>query len=65
MEFLPTRLPEVIVIKPRVFGDDRGFFLETWQERQFASAGINARFVQDNHSHSRRNTLRGLHFQIQ
>lgn len=65
MEFVPTRLPEVVLIKPRVFGDERGFFLETWQEERFAAAGISAHFVQDNHSHSRRNTLRGLHFQIQ
>jgi dTDP-4-dehydrorhamnose 3,5-epimerase len=64
MEFLPTLLPEVILIKPRVFGDDRGFFLETWQERRFAAAGIDAHFVQDNHSHSTKYTLRGLHFQI-
>ena len=65
MEFVPTRLPEVILIKPRVFGDERGFFLETWQEKGFAAAGIDAHFVQDNHSHSVRRTLRGLHFQIQ
>ena len=65
MEFVPTRLPEVILIKPRVFGDERGFFLETWQEKRFAAAGIDAHFVQDNHSHSVRRTLRGLHFQIQ
>ena len=65
MEFVPTRLPEVILIKPRVFGDARGFFFETWQERTFAAAGIATHFVQDNHSHSVRHTLRGLHFQIQ
>jgi len=65
MEFVPTRLPEVILIKPRVFGDERGFFLETWQEKRFAATGIDAHFVQDNHSHSVRRTLRGLHFQIQ
>jgi len=64
MEFIPTRLPEVILIKPRVFGDARGFFFETWQERTFAAAGIAGHFVQDNHSHSTRYTLRGLHFQI-
>ena len=64
MEFVPTRLPEVILIKPRVFGDERGFFLETWKEKRFAVAGIDAHFVQDNHSHSVRHTLRGLHFQI-
>ena len=65
MEFVPTRLPEVILIKPRVFGDARGFFFETWQQQKFAAAGIDLRFVQDNHSHSTQHTLRGLHFQIQ
>ena len=65
MEFVPTRLPEVILIKPRVFGDARGFFFETWHQQKFAAAGIDLRFVQDNHSHSTRHTLRGLHFQIQ
>jgi dTDP-4-dehydrorhamnose 3,5-epimerase len=65
MEFEPTALPEVILIKPRVFGDPRGFFFETWQQQRFAAAGIEAAFVQDNHSHSTLHTLRGLHFQIQ
>jgi len=60
----PTALPEVLLVKPRVLRDDRGYFFESWQERQFAEAGINARFVQDNHSHSVRHTLRGLHYQI-
>jgi dTDP-4-dehydrorhamnose 3,5-epimerase len=64
VEFVPTRLPEVLVVKPRVFGDDRGFFFETYHEQKFAQAGIALRFVQDNHSHSTRHTLRGLHFQI-
>ena len=64
MEFVPTRLPEVLLINPRVFGDERGYFLETWQEVKFAAAGIAAHFVQDNHSHSVRHTLRGLHYQI-
>lgn len=64
-EFEPTRLPEVLLVKPRVFGDARGFFFETWQQQRFAAAGIDAQFVQDNHSHSARHTLRGLHFQIQ
>ena len=64
MEFIPTRIPEVILIKPRVFGDARGFFFETWHERKFAAAGIAGHFVQDNHSHSTRYSLRGLHFQI-
>src|SRR6185436_3493520 len=65
MEFVPTRLPEVILIKPRVFRDERGFFLETWQEKRFAEAGLQARFVQDNHSRSKRHTLRGLHYQVE
>ena len=64
MDFVPTRLPEVILIRPQVFGDERGYFSETWQERKFQAAGIAARFVQDNHSHSIRHTLRGLHYQI-
>jgi len=62
---IPTELPEVLLIQPRVFGDDRGFFLETWNERTFANLGITTRFVQDNHSRSARGVLRGLHYQIQ
>ena len=65
MEFLPTRLPEVLLVKPHAFGDARGFFLETYHEREFAKAGITLGFVQDNHSHSAKHTLRGLHFQIE
>jgi dTDP-4-dehydrorhamnose 3,5-epimerase len=65
MQFEPTRLPEVVLIKPRVFSDERGFFFETWQQKTFAGAGICESFVQDNHSHSIRDTLRGLHFQIE
>jgi len=65
MEFQPTRIPDVVLIKPRLFGDERGFFLESWQEKKFAAAGIDAQFVQDNHSRSARNTLRGLHYQMQ
>lgn len=65
MEFLPTSLPEVILIQPRVFADARGFFYESWRQDRFAAAGIAANFVQDNHSHSVRHTLRGLHYQIQ
>jgi dTDP-4-dehydrorhamnose 3,5-epimerase len=65
LEFQPTRLPEVVLIKPRVFTDARGFFFETWNEQQFERAGIPQRFVQDNHSRSGRHTLRGLHYQIQ
>lgn len=65
MEFVPTSIPDVVVIKPKVFGDQRGYFLESWQDKKFADAGINARFVQDNHSHSAQYTLRGMHYQIQ
>lgn len=64
MEFIATRIPEVKLIKPKAFGDDRGFFMETWNARAFAEAGIDATFVQDNHSRSVKNTLRGLHYQI-
>ncbi len=65
MEFEPTAIPDVVLIRPKVFGDARGFFLESWEERKFAAAGLEAKFVQDNHSRSTRNTLRGLHYQIQ
>ena len=65
MEFRPTAIPEVIVIQPRVFGDSRGFFLETWRADVFAANGIPGPFVQDNHSHSQANILRGLHYQLQ
>jgi len=60
----PTSLPGVLILEPRVFGDQRGFFLESYNERAFAELGIEERFVQDNHSSSRRNVLRGLHYQI-
>ena len=63
MRFLPTALPGVILIEPRLFGDERGFFMESWNERAFAEAGIDARFVQDNHSRSSRGVLRGIHYQ--
>jgi dTDP-4-dehydrorhamnose 3,5-epimerase len=58
-------LPEVLLITPRFFGDERGFFLETYSERDFAAVGITARFVQDNQSRSKRGVLRGLHYQLQ
>ena len=64
MKVTPTRLPEVLLTEPEVFGDARGFFFESWNERAFEAAGIRARFVQDNHSRSARNVLRGLHYQI-
>ncbi|MCA1808133.1 MAG: dTDP-4-dehydrorhamnose 3,5-epimerase [Kiritimatiellia bacterium] len=65
MQFTPTALPEVILIEPRVFGDDRGFFMETYSRRVFAENGIDLEFVQYNHSHSSRDTLRGLHYQVE
>ena len=63
MEFEPTEIPDVVLIHPRVHIDSRGSFLESWQARKFAAAGLNPTFVQDNHIHSHRNTLRGLHYQ--
>jgi dTDP-4-dehydrorhamnose 3,5-epimerase len=65
MHFIPTDIPEIIIIEPEVFGDARGFFMETYQASSYAQAGIQATFVQDNHSGSRQGTLRGLHYQIQ
>src|SRR5215203_1111175 len=65
MQVTPTALPEVLLIEPSIFGDDRGFFYESWNRRAFAAAGIAAEFVQDNHSRSRRGVLRGLHYQIE
>jgi dTDP-4-dehydrorhamnose 3,5-epimerase len=59
-----TALPDVLVIEPKVFGDARGFFLESWNAKAFAEAGVPAAFVQDNHSRSPRGVLRGLHYQI-
>jgi dTDP-4-dehydrorhamnose 3,5-epimerase len=64
MQFEPTEIPDVVLIRPKVFGDARGFFFESWEERKFAAAGLGMRFVQDNHSRSVRHTLRGLHYQI-
>jgi dTDP-4-dehydrorhamnose 3,5-epimerase len=64
MKVIPTRLPEVLLIEPKVFSDARGFFFESWNEREFERAGIHARFVQDNHSLSEKGVLRGLHYQI-
>jgi dTDP-4-dehydrorhamnose 3,5-epimerase len=64
MQFRPTRIPDVVVIEPQVFGDNRGFFMETWEARKFGKAGLGLTFVQDNHSRSVKGTLRGLHYQI-
>lgn len=68
MKVTPTDLPEVLIIEPRVFGDSRGFFMESWNQRVFdeatqAASGVAYTFVQDNHSRSTRGVLRGLHFQ--
>jgi dTDP-4-dehydrorhamnose 3,5-epimerase len=65
MKFQNTPIKDAVLIEPQVFGDARGFFLETWQAEKFAAAGIAANFVQDNHSRSSRWTLRGLHFQVE
>jgi len=64
MEFVRTAIPDVVLVKPRVHSDDRGFFMETWQYRKFAEGGVEAEFVQDNHSRSAKGTLRGLHYQL-
>jgi dTDP-4-dehydrorhamnose 3,5-epimerase len=65
MKITPTTLPEVLIVEPRVFGDARGFFTESWNEASFNQAvGSAVRFVQDNHSRSARGVLRGLHFQL-
>ena len=65
MEFTATQIPEVIVIDPVVFEDQRGFFMETWQAQKFKEAGIDANFVQDSQSRSTQGTVRGLHYQIE
>jgi dTDP-4-dehydrorhamnose 3,5-epimerase len=65
MKFQSTPIKDAVLIEPQVFGDARGFFLETWQAEKFAAAGITAKFVQDNHSRSSQWTLRGLHFQCE
>jgi dTDP-4-dehydrorhamnose 3,5-epimerase len=65
MKVTPTALPDVLLVEPRVFGDERGFFFESWNRRALAQAGLDADFVQDNHSRSGRGVLRGLHYQIE
>jgi dTDP-4-dehydrorhamnose 3,5-epimerase len=66
MQATPTNIPEVLLLEPRVFGDDRGFFYESFNARRFAEdTGLDVQFVQDNHSKSARGVLRGLHYQIQ
>lgn len=65
MKFHKTPIVDVVLIEPQVFGDDRGFFMETWQALKFQDSGIDANFVQDNHSRSTQWTLRGMHMQIE
>ena len=65
MKVEKTIIPGAIILEPSVFGDSRGFFMESFNEGQMRAAGIDAHFVQDNHSRSQRNVLRGLHYQIQ
>jgi dTDP-4-dehydrorhamnose 3,5-epimerase len=65
VKFLKTPIEGVVLIEPQVFGDDRGFFMESWQAEKFHAAGIDANFVQDNHSRSTQWTLRGMHMQIE
>ncbi|HMA67882.1 MAG TPA: dTDP-4-dehydrorhamnose 3,5-epimerase family protein, partial [Desulfosalsimonadaceae bacterium] len=61
----PTDIPEVLLVEPRVFSDERGFFLETHQQQKYAEAGLPRTFVQDNHSRSHKSVLRGLHYQLE
>lgn len=66
MNVIPTKIPEVLIFEPRVFGDERGFFFESFNEQVFAEkTGLTTKFVQDNHSRSSQGVLRGLHYQIQ
>ena len=64
MKLTRTAIDDVVIIEPAVFGDDRGFFMESWNAARFAEAGIDVAFVQDNHSRSARGVLRGLHYQV-
>ena len=65
MRAIATAIPEVLIIEPRVFGDDRGFFFESYNHKTLAQLGLEVEFVQDNHSRSTKNVLRGLHYQLQ
>lgn len=65
MQKIPTSLPDVVLLEPKVFSDARGFFMESYNRRSFARLGIEAEFVQDNHSRSAKGVLRGLHYQVQ
>ena len=65
MNIIQTDIPDVLVIEPKVFEDERGFFMEVWNQQTFEAAGITTNFIQDNHSKSPQGTLRGLHYQVQ
>jgi dTDP-4-dehydrorhamnose 3,5-epimerase len=65
MRITPTAIPEVLLIEPDVFGDSRGFFMETWNRQNYAELGLDVDFVQDNHSRSSKGVLRGLHYQLE
>lgn len=65
MEIISTNIPDVLIVKPRVFEDERGFFMETYHQQKMREAGIDVEFLQDNHSRSQKGTLRGLHYQTQ
>lgn len=64
MRFTPTAIPDVVLVEPTVYGDERGFFMETWNDKVFGDWGLSLTFVQDNHSRSEQGTLRGLHYQV-
>jgi len=64
VKIISTRIPEVVIVEPEVFGDSRGFFLETYHAKKYAKQGLSQTFVQDNHSRSMKNILRGLHYQL-
>jgi len=65
MQLVDTSIPDIKIIEPKVFGDDRGFFYESWNQATFAELGLDLKFVQDNHTRSSKSVLRGLHYQIQ
>jgi dTDP-4-dehydrorhamnose 3,5-epimerase len=65
MEIIKTAIPDVLIFKPKVWGDERGYFYESFRQQWFVDAGIDATFVQDNQSSSQKNVLRGLHYQVQ
>ena len=64
MKVIPTKIPDVLLVEPEIFTDERGFFMETWRRGALAEHGIDVEFVQDNHSRSVAGALRGLHYQI-